>query len=333
MVILGLLTVMVISAIVFIAWEPFSQIVIVLMQQADAALAALTGPNPVLRWAGGFVFTVLVWAICVALLWLEVRRPRARTIVVQQVSGGQAELTADSIISRLEYNLDQLPDVIRARPRVHTARKGVRIDLAVETSPEVAVPSKSEEIQQVTRDIIENQMGLKLESMRVVMRHAPYPKSFFKGHKPETGVTPRPAVRPQLPKLPQPAPLPAVAAPRAIEEPVPAPARHTPPAVVPIQQPEPVEPAPPLALAPEPTPETTLAPAASATAGSTDRTPWRPWSLLRPNSPSGSAAAAVTVNIPPAEELPTATEAAEDVKSSETSTDDQKSDEGKGLFS
>jgi hypothetical protein len=288
LVILGLLAIMIVSAIFFIASGPFFQIIIASLQQTDAALTALAGPNLVLRWAGGFVITVVVWAICVALLWLEVRRPRARTIVVQQVSGGQAELTADSIISRLEYNLDQLPEVVRVKPRVVTARKGVRVDLAVETSPEVDVPSKSEEIQRVTRDIIENQMGLKLESMRVVMRHAPYPKSYFKGHKPETTGQPLPAARPQPMRQPVLPPVPALpATSRYFERPAVAPTPPARPVEAPIRPIESIE--LPRAAEPQPEPVPAAIDIEPALAETTDKAPWRPWSFLRSRSTADAA--------------------------------------------
>lgn len=339
LVILGLLTVMVVSAIAFIAWGPFFQLVIAFMQQSDAALLAFGGPNPVLRWAGGFVFTVLVWAICVALLWLEVRRPRPKTIVVQQVSGGQAELTADSIVSRLEYNLDQLPEVIHARPRVRTARKGVRIDLAVETSPEVEVPSKSEEIQRVTRDIIENQMGLKLESMRVVMRHAPYPKSFFKGHKPETGAIPQPAVRPQSfqPQRVTPPTTPVVTASPA-EHPAAALARYVAPVAPAVRQPETADRSyANVSVTPSEQVPVTVPADEPAAVDHSERAPWRPWSFLRPNATGETGVGAVSDNGAPAEdEAPPAAEPmARDHTADDTATGGLTDDEGEGksLFS
>jgi hypothetical protein len=327
---------MIVSAIAFIAWTPFSQIVVAFMQQVDAALTDLSGPNPVLRWGGGFVFTVLVWAICVALLWLEVRRPRPKTIVVQRVSGGQAELTADSIVSRLEYNIDQLPDVIRARPHVRTARKGVRVELAVETSPEVEVPSKSEEIQEVTRDIIENQMGLKLESMRVVMRHAPYPKSFFKGHKPETGMIPQPAIRPQAPQPPRIArpTTPATVTPEPVEPPPAAPARYTAP-VASAERPLVSAVSSPAAAAtalPEPAPEVAaVAPPAA------ERPPWRPWSFLRSNATAEADAGTTSDNGAPTEDVvaPAVESMVRDTTADDTLSSGSTDDEGKrkDLFS
>lgn len=189
-VVLGLLTTMVLSAILFIATEPVLQTLILFLQQVEANLMAVTGPRIFLRWVGGLILIFLVWAICAALLWLEIRRPRVKTIKVQEVSGGSAELTADSITNRLEYNIDQLADVIKVRPTINSGRKGVKVALAVETSPEIDVPGKTEEIQVLTRDIVENRMGLQLDTVRVVLRHTPYSKSVFRGRKAKAAVQP-----------------------------------------------------------------------------------------------------------------------------------------------
>jgi uncharacterized alkaline shock family protein YloU len=175
-VILSLLITMVVSAIFFIVPVSVLQAVTPFLQQLQTNLAAMTGTRELLRLGGGLVFTFLIWIFC-ALLWLEVRRPRSKTIRVQKVSGGEAQLTTDSIASRLEYNIDQLADVIKVKPTISPGRKGVRVDLEVETSPEIEVPMKTEEVQQLTKDIVENRMGLTLDSVRVVIRHAPYPKA------------------------------------------------------------------------------------------------------------------------------------------------------------
>lgn len=175
-VILLLLAIMVISAIFFIAPLPALRVIISFLEQLEANLAAMSGPRALLRLGGGLVFAFVVWVFCAAILWLEVRRPRTKTIKVEKVSGGEAELTTDSIASRLEYNIDQLADVIKVVPTISSGRKGVIVDLELETNPEIEVPMKTEEVQQLTQDIIENRLGLKLDTVRVVIRHAPYPK-------------------------------------------------------------------------------------------------------------------------------------------------------------
>ena len=172
-VVLVLLAIMVLSAIFFIVPVPALGTFIPFLQRLETGLAAIPG---VLRLLGGLIFTFLIWLFCAALLWLEVRRPRATTIKVQKVSGGQAELAADSIASRLEYNIDKLADVTKVKPIISSGRNGVRVRLELETSPEIEVPMKTEEVQQLTKDIVENRLGLKLESVRVIIRHAPYPK-------------------------------------------------------------------------------------------------------------------------------------------------------------
>jgi len=176
-VILLLLFTMVVSAIFFVVPGHLLRTVIPFLQQLEANLAAMTGVRAWLRLAVGLVFAFLVWAFCAAILWLEVRRPRAKTIKVQKVSGGEAELVTDSIASRLEYHIDQLADVIKVKPIISPGRKGVKVELQLETTPEIEVPMKTEEVQQLTKDIIENRMGLKLDSVRVIIRHAPYAKA------------------------------------------------------------------------------------------------------------------------------------------------------------
>lgn len=117
--------------------------------------------------------TVLVALI---LLWLELRRPRRRTIRAQKLVGGEAQIAVESVEQRLAYNIDQLPDVVRVMPRVEGKARGVDVDLLLETSPEIDVPMKTEEVMQVTREVIVDRMGLKLGTVRVKIKHAPYPE-------------------------------------------------------------------------------------------------------------------------------------------------------------
>ena len=176
-VIIFLLATMVISAIFFIVPVPLLGVVIGFLERLEQTLIGMTGPTLLLRVVGGLLLALVIWVCCAALLWLEVRRPRVKTIKVQKVSGGEAMLTTDSIADRLEYNIDQLADVIKVKSTISEGRKGVVVDLELETSPEIEVPMKTEEVQQLTQDIIENRMGLKLDTVRVVIQHTPYSKS------------------------------------------------------------------------------------------------------------------------------------------------------------
>ena len=116
---------------------------------------------------------VILW---IFLLVLEVWRPPKRTVRVLKVSGGEAELTIDAIAQRLVYRVDQLADVVSVRPRISAGRGGVHVQLVLETSPDIDVPTKTEEVCGVVRGVIEERMGLKLRKVKVKVRHAPYPE-------------------------------------------------------------------------------------------------------------------------------------------------------------
>ena len=130
-----------------------------------------------LLFAGGRVIVggALVLA-CLILIWLELRRPRKRTIRTQKLSGGEAHITVDSIEQRLAYNIDQLPDVVKVNPHIDGRARGVDVNLLLETSPDIDVPMKTEEVIEVTREVIVERMGLKLGKVQVKIKHAPYPK-------------------------------------------------------------------------------------------------------------------------------------------------------------
>jgi len=114
---------------------------------------------------------VLLWFL---LLVLELWRPPRRTVRVEKVSGGQAEMTVEAIAQRVVYRVDQLADVVSVKPRIRAGRGGVDIDLDLETTPDIDVPIKTEEVCGVVKDVIEERMGLRLNRIRVKVRHAPY---------------------------------------------------------------------------------------------------------------------------------------------------------------
>ena len=133
------------------------------------------GPDKLGFAAGRVIVGGAVVILCLILLWLEIRRPRKRTIRTQKLAGGEAHITVASIEQRLAYNIDQLPDVVKVTPHISGKSRGVDIDLLLETSPDIDVPMKTEEVLEVTREVIGERMGLKLGKVQVKIKHAPYP--------------------------------------------------------------------------------------------------------------------------------------------------------------
>lgn len=104
--------------------------------------------------------------LSVLLLNFEWKRPRSRAV---QIAGGgrkSAELATESVAERIEADIEALPQVHRAIPRI-VARGGVvDVNLEVRVDADVDVPTKAQEIDQVLRESI-GRMGLKLGKPRV----------------------------------------------------------------------------------------------------------------------------------------------------------------------
>ena len=96
------------------------------------------------------------------------------TVKLKTAAGG-AQVTTESVEKRLAWHLDQLADVISVQPVVRSRGDQVDIRLNVDTTPEIDVPMKTEEIMLVTREIVTDSMGLKLGKLDVHLRHSAYP--------------------------------------------------------------------------------------------------------------------------------------------------------------
>lgn len=141
----------------------------------EASLAQLAALQPGWLWwivRGGAIIVVTL----VALAWLlqELRRKATPVVKMRLPSGGEAAVTADSVGRRLAWHLDQLADVVSVTPTVRTRGNAVDLDLSLQTAPDVDVPMKTEEVIAVARDVVETQMGLQLNRVKVNIEHAPY---------------------------------------------------------------------------------------------------------------------------------------------------------------
>jgi len=169
-VILILLAAIVVIAIAMVAPWP----VVSFLKQFALLLEANLSLTTWLIFAPAGIFSII---LCILLLWLELRQPRVKAIEIEGISGGKAQVSFDSIASRLEHNLTQLSDVVRATPKISAKEGNVIVRLDLETNPDIEVPAKTEEVCRVAKEIIEEKMGLKLGEITVNVRHAPYPKA------------------------------------------------------------------------------------------------------------------------------------------------------------
>jgi hypothetical protein len=124
---------------------------------------------------------------------LEVRRPR-KSIRVEQAAGGGVSVSVASITDQLKYEVAQVSDVLRTRPRVSGKRSGVVVELDVEAAAGVSVPEKAGQIVEAARRVVEENMGLKLvRPPKVSLRVVSYPR----GRKPPSRPAEVPHARPR----------------------------------------------------------------------------------------------------------------------------------------
>jgi len=169
---------MIVLPVVLVLVPARPDMVTIIGEQALGRLIAIGGGLQIRLVIAGALSAVLTFVVCGLLLWLELRRPHGKAVRVRKV-GDEAKVTTDSIARRLEYNIDQLAEVISVKPKITAIGKGVHVRLNVETGPEIDVPAKTEEISKVAREVVEERMGLKLAGkLEIHIKHAPYPKDW-----------------------------------------------------------------------------------------------------------------------------------------------------------
>ncbi len=115
-----------------------------------------------------------------ALVLAEIWPRKQRGVVVKTEKGTKARMEEDSVTKRIAWNLDQLAGVISVNPKVTPKGKKVDVSVEVETSPDIDIPSKTEEISRTVREVVEEKMGLVLGKVEVMIRYSRFPEAFEK---------------------------------------------------------------------------------------------------------------------------------------------------------
>ncbi len=170
-----LLWIVLVAAVGVVAVAPTGTIVFLqnsLTQGANWVVAqrAANAGNFLIGQVAVGVIALLLFGL---LIGLEIWSGQRRGVRIRTAQGGQAELDTSSIGRRLSWQLDQLAEVISVVPIVKSKGGSVDIKLEIEAAPDIDVPMKTDEVVEVTRDLIEQDMGLKLGRLDVHMRYAP----------------------------------------------------------------------------------------------------------------------------------------------------------------
>jgi hypothetical protein len=122
------------------------------------------------------IVAVLLFSI---LFWLEVWGTRRRGVRIRTADGGSAELDTASISRRLEWHLEQVAEVNSVVPTIRAKGGAVDVRLEIEVMPEVDIPMKTDEVVALARDVVEDDIGLKLGKLDIHMRCAPFEPSLI----------------------------------------------------------------------------------------------------------------------------------------------------------
>ncbi|MGL4647998.1 MAG: hypothetical protein ACRC1H_01215 [Caldilineaceae bacterium] len=140
----------------------------------SASLTELRAANNVNFIIGQVAFGIGAAVLFALLIWVEVASVRRRGVRIYTAEGGSAELDTNSIGRRLAWHLDQVAEVITVVPTIRSRGSAVDIRLEIEAAPDVDIPMKTEEVVQVTREVVEQELGLRMGRLDVQMRCAPF---------------------------------------------------------------------------------------------------------------------------------------------------------------
>lgn len=132
--------------------------------------------RPVYRLPLGILLALIYDAVAGLLVYLEVRRQRQRFIRVEELSGGMATLSVDSVIQQLRYRLDPLPNVIKVTPEIRARGNQVQATIDVTVTPDANVPQMATELVGRVKQVLTEDLGLSIASdPQIRMQVAPRP--------------------------------------------------------------------------------------------------------------------------------------------------------------
>ena len=174
----------VVTILLLLALIPIVTIALIVPHESAQVLAnyftdlesQLSSSYTALNLAIRILIAVVVDALLVLLLYLEVRRTAVSGVPLQEISGGEALISLESIIDRLKYRVDGLPGVLDVEPRVRPRGGAVEVALEIEMAATAEMQADAETISTVARRVVEEEIGLKLRGKpRLHIRTVAFP--------------------------------------------------------------------------------------------------------------------------------------------------------------
>jgi uncharacterized alkaline shock family protein YloU len=152
--------------------------------------------EPALRLALGILLALILDAVILFLIFLEVQPAHRRFIRVQQVTGGMATISTDSIKQQVMYKLDPIPGVLNVSPKIEAKGDKVKALVEVEVSAGSDVPELATELMGAVKTVLTDNLGLQVygqPEVRINVAANPAPVVKKLPPQPEKPVQERPA--------------------------------------------------------------------------------------------------------------------------------------------
>ncbi|MEJ5310706.1 MAG: alkaline shock response membrane anchor protein AmaP [Anaerolineae bacterium] len=158
--------------------------------------------QPVVRLILGLLLALFMNVVILFLIFLEVRPGHRRFIRVQQVTGGMATISTDSITQQVTYKLDPIPGVLKVSPKINAKGDKVRAVVDVEVAAGSDVPDLATELMTAVKTVLADSLGLQVYGQpEVRLKVAPSPTPVVKKPQP-VKEKPAPETPPPLPAAP-----------------------------------------------------------------------------------------------------------------------------------
>jgi len=120
---------------------------------------------------------LLTSVFALLLLYLELMPGGKVRMKLKSIQGADVIMSSDAITTQLQYAIEPLPGVIRAVPHVSKG-KGDALDVLVDltTTPDVEIKTKTDEVMDVTRTVVEGGLGLRVGKVQIKLDQMKAPK-------------------------------------------------------------------------------------------------------------------------------------------------------------
>ena len=114
---------------------------------------------------------VIVVIVSALIIYVETRPEPSKGVKLGQIKGGVAELSTESIASRIKHAAEAMQDIRQVTPSVLSRGNAVDVKIGLIANPGIDVSQKASEVVDAVRDLVEKDIGVKVGKLRVNIKY------------------------------------------------------------------------------------------------------------------------------------------------------------------